>query len=881
MTKLNLALGVNAIGTIAGLILFSTLLVLFPLMAAATVYTYYACVELYQGDVVLASDCENFSVTIGSIQADTTVMGVAKEDIAALSRGRVVRAGLVAVKVTGSVSNNDPLRHSSTARTAETAPGMGAGVFARAESDKGIYLPDGTYKANQVWATLGPFTIASAGVGAAPNDAEYWTGGPHGTLTIEHDISALDNGIIRHEGGTPYRATPGLHYAAATVYKIGDWGCECDGVTDDLTDFQYVINTVETLGGGVVEIPRGTCLVSGALSLPSRVTIRGQGPHASIIKLADNSDSRVIESYDFDNMTGSDTWLTSGGVCYALGLEDLSIDGNGGNQSGGDYAVALYAKGYKIKNVQIVDAYGVGLYSEAGDATGQSDETDMPSTDIGWVQIKDPGSHGLQYRGPHDGYIQHVEIGNSIGGDGARFETDGSTYDGTCDINYIHVYGAAGYGIYVDTDIRAQHLNAGDCAKECLYLTSDAIGAQLGKLYLARADTGDSGTYWNLYSEGTYLQIAELRISDTHTSAGGANIAGIHTNIGSLNIYSDGGAGTGLRVGANALSAFGRIVGYSDSGGKGVETGAGAARNGCLLELHVNNCATAWTNSNVGKRNIYIGSIWATAAQEIIAGSGPDSSNGDELWIVNSESIDDSSEGRWLDNVMTLNVLQAWLDIYCGRLLIGEEITPPGNNPDANTLWQYAKDLSGVSRWYSKDSAGTERRFAYPGELLSGTDPDVSQKGDIAQDTDDAVIRVYDDGKQKGVLLDPNIGFAIADPENLPTHGTRSTISKTICKNTSSLTYVITSIYAISDEDDYTFLLFESGGETDIGTANDSQIDSVVCEDNGTACYYKHIMSGFDDSTIAPGRWLIFEHSSGTAEDLAIAIKGYYDANID
>jgi len=199
-----------------------------------------------------------------------------------------------------------------------------------------------------------------------------------------------------------------------------------------------------------------------------------------------------------------------------------------------------------------------------------------------------------------------------------------------------------------------------------------------------------------------------MRIADTHASAGGANIAGVHTSIQNINVYSDGGAGTGLRVGAHNTSVAGRIVGYSGAGGKGVETGAGGTRSGCILSLHINNCETAWTNSNVGTRNIYIGSIWATPQQEIMAGSGPSASNGDEMWLINAETIDDSAEGRWLDNVLALNTLQAIQDVYFGRMLVGPEITPPEDNPDADTMWFYYKDDGGTTRPCVKDSSGTE-----------------------------------------------------------------------------------------------------------------------------------------------------------------------------
>jgi len=716
---------------------------------------------------------------------------------------------------------------------------------------------------------------------ATLNDPTFITQTPSAELDNEQALNALDDGLLKHASGVVAKATAGADYAAASIYTVTDWGVAGDGVTDDTTAIQYVINTVDTLGGGPVYFPAGTYLISDTLDLPSLVTLEGQGHGVSIIKLDDSSNCAMLKSENFDSLTGQDKWLTSAGVAYGFGLENLTFDANKAGQSGGTAAIMIYGKRYRIKNVMILNAYGIGLYSETGDATGQTDWTDMPTTDIGPLWIKNPGSHGLQYRGPHDGYIHHLDIGNAIGGYGARFEKDGSTYNGACDVNFATIYGAANKGLYIDTDVRIQAATVSDSGEENLYITSNSIGSELGKLFLSRADTGDSSTYYNAYIGGSYTQIAELRVSDTNASAGGVNVAGIHTSIQNINVYSDGQAGTGLRVGANNTSAAGRIVGYSGSGGKGVETGAGAARSGCVVSLHINNCDTGWVDSNIGSRNIYTGSIYATAAQEILSGQGPANSSGANVWLVNGSVVDDAAEGKWYDSVLTLKTIQAILDVYVNRMLIGSEITPPANNPDANTMWLYPQDLSGVSRWYSKDAAGTQALLAYPGELLSGTDPDVSQKGDISQDTDDAVIRAYDDGKQKGIVLDPQFSFIVLDPENVPDHSGRATKSFPVVQNTTSLVYKIDYLYSVADEDNYTFKLFESGGPHDWGTANDSQIDEVVCETDGTSGYYKEIDTGFDDDDIAPGRWLIYEHSSGTAGNVAITVKGHYDADVD
>ncbi len=148
--------------------------------------------------------------------------------------------------------------------------------------------------------------------------------------------------------------------------------------------------------------------------------------------------------------------------------------------------------------------------------------------------------------------------------------------------------------------------------------------------------------------------------------------------------------------------------------------------------------------------------------------------------------------------------------------------------------------------------------------------------------TEDYPTLIDDDtqaGSERWVLyngrIDGNVQFSISDPENLPTHAGRSTSSKLIWHNNTGVTLNIQEIRATSDTYAYTFLLFKSASSTDVGTANDTQIDSVVTDAAGTNCYYRVITTGFDSNAIEDGKFLIFEHSSGTAEDLHVLIVGY------
>ena len=122
-----------------------------------------------------------------------------------------------------------------------------------------------------------------------------------------------------------------------------------------------------------------------------------------------------------------------------------------------------------------------------------------------------------------------------------------------------------------------------------------------------------------------------------------------------------------------------------------------------------------------------------------------------------------------------------------------------------------------------------------------------------------------------------NIQFSISDPENLPTHLLRLDKSSIVWYNNTGLTFKITSLRAITDTQNYTFDLFYSGSNTDIDTTNDVLVESshFVCSLGGTSGWYFTQNSGFENPNIPTSRYLIFSHTSGTAENLHVYLQGY------
>ncbi len=117
------------------------------------------------------------------------------------------------------------------------------------------------------------------------------------------------------------------------------------------------------------------------------------------------------------------------------------------------------------------------------------------------------------------------------------------------------------------------------------------------------------------------------------------------------------------------------------------------------------------------------------------------------------------------------------------------------------------------------------------------------------------------------------LAFVVQDPENARTHAGRGTKSFAVWKNTSSLTFTLSRVQAVSDADDYAFSLFKSASATDFSTASDVLLAAVTCSDDGTSAFTADIAS---TATVESGAWIIWEHTSGTAETLSVMIQGSF-----
>jgi hypothetical protein len=133
------------------------------------------------------------------------------------------------------------------------------------------------------------------------------------------------------------------------VFPVRDFGAKCDASTDDTTAIAAAI-TAATATGGIVDLPDGTCVVTG-LTVPGGITLRGKGKFTTIIKSSTN---------------GAILNLVTGAGNFAfLGpkIQDLWVDGSdSGSSQVGILATDVSAfRDVVVENVTISDCGSHGL----------------------------------------------------------------------------------------------------------------------------------------------------------------------------------------------------------------------------------------------------------------------------------------------------------------------------------------------------------------------------------------------------------------------------------------------------------------------------------------------------------------------------------------
>ena len=418
--------------------------------------------------------------------------------------------------------------------------------------------------------------------------------------------------------------------------KVEWFGAIGDGVTsvgaliNNALEFSLTVGKEVHLGGG-------TYVIETPIIIKNLMHLIGTGRFNSELVAADGLNDAVIKTYDFDNLTGQAKWLVADGVVYGFTLSNFSIDGNKANQTAGN-GISIYGKGYVLFDILVHDAYAVGVYSETANSGGQTDVTDMPEQYVSGLRIRDSGSYGLHYRGPHDGLIDQVTIALA-GNDGARFETS-ANFSGLCTIGTIYSYANTGTGIYVNAPIRGGYLFAGLNTEHGVYFGSSSIWSSADKVETIQNDRLDTDTYSGVYIDSDHVQISKIYETIKYDSGPGVTINGTDVQIGNISVEdtANNANTVGVKVAGNRVKISGGDVrGMTGAGSEALRTGQASGISDCDISMSFNSVPVGWNNVNAGQRNIYRITGIPGAGNTILSGVGPSST---EDWTLACYDVD-------------------------------------------------------------------------------------------------------------------------------------------------------------------------------------------------------------------------------------------------
>ncbi|TXH13743.1 MAG: hypothetical protein E6R03_10750 [Hyphomicrobiaceae bacterium] len=479
---------------------------------------------------------------------------------------------------------------------------------------------------------------------------------------------------------------------AMRYFRVGDYPSQ-----------QAAIDAAESAGGGYVLFPPGRTTLDAQLVLPSTVILMGYGRNVTELFVANGLNATAIKSSGFDALTGQNKWLVSDGVQYGLGLKGLRLNGNKANQTSGG-GVQFYAKGLCVEDVIIHDCYGVGWYSEGGDVAGQTDYTDLPEGFFDRVWCRNNGSHGFQFRGPHDLNIGSI-FSNQNGGKGVYFERSSGVYSGSADVGLIHSYANTDVGVEINgsSQIRIRQVISESNYKEGLVVAGWFNQISMLQLYTNARTSGS----FNAVISGWNNSIGDCQIKDGGESVGGLQITGARNQVSGLDVDGEASTGVGLDVSGNFNKVSGHIEDYSGVGGIGIRTGNSSQLAQSRIDVDFTNCKTGWSNASAGSLNHYNVNGYAATGQTFFTGNGPSGTDENESWNV--RGLDQAgnnyfSEIRKLSGgTIDLNsTSEQTITVACTELLgltpEPEDVTYNIYYTGSNTTWalQYLR-LSAVS----------------------------------------------------------------------------------------------------------------------------------------------------------------------------------------
>lgn len=389
----------------------------------------------------------------------------------------------------------------------------------------------------------------------------------------------------------------------ADVINVKDFGAKGDMETDDTAAIQAAIDHGR-IDKRLVFLPSGTYLISSPIIVYKNTTILGASLYNTIIKLKDNSNCNVIETYKFSSFyaTGGDNVSDYPDLPVNFSIENITIDGNRNknyngiaSQANTGCGILIYGRSFIVNNIFIHDCAGNGFHSALRHRSINHEADtidDFNKSYITNIFVKGTSFEGFIFEGSADIFVNNILVGechypnattaeSAIGSslvfpgesiDGIVFDSYDPDDDGpvnksagTAEIGFIHAYSCLqGYCVRFSgssTRINADNVHA-EGGIGCLYVTAGVKG-NINKISTRNNQYGAVSLqrpFVDIYTSSG-LHIGAIAVNKSATDVGarsGIIVNSRYVSIDCVNIIGGRTPGHGLVV--NSISQISKVV---------------------------------------------------------------------------------------------------------------------------------------------------------------------------------------------------------------------------------------------------------------------------------------------------------------------------------
>jgi hypothetical protein len=427
--------------------------------------------------------------------------------------------------------------------------------------------------------------------------------------------------------------------------SVKDFGAQGDNVTDDTAAIQAAIDAIEATepaGAGVLFFPKGNYRTSGPITIPSHITLEGEGKTSTYIRPLNSATFTTAEGVIMTEGFTEDADLWDYYSAYPAGLKmgvhlrNLCIDGNRANVANA-HGLMIYGGQWVLENLAVINCSGHGIWTEAG-STGSSTSGDdlhdflnMHEAYALNIYIANADQHGWLYRGPNDSHIDGVQI-KTCGWGAFIQETEATISTGNLEIGSMHAYACdcaepgGDDAMFVLQNANVDFLYIDSSYKNGLVCKNAVFISKLYGHANGMIGTVGQGNYWTAIADtGSSMQVGILRTStlkNVTTGTLGGHLwvkDSTYCNFGNVRMFEAPSvtvANIGIKIDSIGCHIGGGVIqSFDQVGGVGLELNA----SGCNINLDFSACNVGvdYNNSGVGRNRLDFNFISCTTDLDI------------------------------------------------------------------------------------------------------------------------------------------------------------------------------------------------------------------------------------------------------------------------